>query len=181
MAALTSGERVQQIVGELNRRAQQRLDNVNKRLEAVDTNKKHLLLTVATTVEVAGTAFAFGYIRAYYGEKSWLKLPIEAWAAIICHGIGLYFDLTAKGGNQAELRRIVGMQFHNVGNGALAALLTTLGAEMGANALSSKQQAPQQLAASGALTGAPTPPQFGPGRMQMPLSQQELDTMAANI
>lgn len=179
MPAMTENGRVALLMQEVTARANARLESVKKKVELADANKKHLVLTVAAVAEVAGTAYAFGFIRAYYGEKTFLKLPIEAWAAILCHGIGLYFDLTAKGGNEGEMRRIVGMQFHNIGNGALAAFMTTLGAEMGANTLQNKQQSAQP-AASGALTGAPIPHQLGPGRM-IPLSTEELDTMAANI
>lgn len=153
------------------------MDTIKRGVEVVKANKKQLLLSVAAAAEVAGIAYGLGFFRAYYGEKTLLKLPLEAWVAILSHGVGFALDLTAKGGPEGETRRIVAAQFHNIANGALAALMVTMGAEHGAEKLSGKQQQP---AAGGAFTGAPAPRQLGPG-LNIPMSRQELDTMAANI
>lgn len=178
MAAQTQPDKIQQLLNEAYEKGKAKVAVVNRKLAEADANRKHLILTAAATVEIAGTAYAFGYVRAYYGEKRFLNLPAEAWAAILFHGVGLYFDLTAKSGAEGELARIVGAQFHNVANGALAAYAHTLGAEMGAKKLQEKQGQPQP-ASAGLLTGAPM--HQLPEGTRMPLSAHDLNTVAANI
>lgn len=168
-------------MAEMRARTAAKIASVNKKVAEADANKKHLVLTAAATLEIAGTAFTFGYIRAYYGEKRFLRLPVEAWAAILCHGLGLYFDLSAKSGPDGELSRIIGGQFHNVANGALAAYAHTLGAETGAKMLAEKQGGGQpQPVSAGLMTGAEFPRQL-PQQTRMPISVDELNTVAAAI
>lgn len=169
---------------EMKAKANARVAAANRKLAEADANTKHLVLTVAAVVEVGGTCYAFGYARAYYGEKKLLRLPIEAWVGLGFHALGLYFDLTAKSGDQGEINRIVGEQLHNVGNGAVGAYAHTLGAEHGAKALEQKQGTQTQPATAGMLpyagayTGAPMLPQPQPQRH---LTDAVLDTIAANI
>ena len=180
MAAQTEQGRVSKLLAEAKEKMKAQVHRLQKKVEEADENTKHVVLVAFAAVEIGGVAFAFGWVRGYYGEKKVLGLPIEGWTAIGCHAVGLWFDFSAKTGKEGEWNRIIGMQFHNVGNGALAAWTHTMGAETGARMKEAKQQA--QPATAGILTGAAQHAQLPGGtRYDDPMTQAELGAMAANL
>ena len=118
---------------------------------------KEIGLAVAAMLEINAMAFAFGFVRGYYGEKKLLNLPVEVWAGTFLHALGFYFQITATRGPAGEMTRIMGDQFHNLGNGPLALYFGILGGEMGADYKAAKDGAAPKVAGMlgpGTETGA---------------------------
>jgi len=161
-ASMTEGA-AQRFYRETKEKFEAQAKRLKAKAVAADATTKQVVLEVLASLEVGGTAFAFGFVRGYYGEKKLLSVPLELWATLALHGVGLVLDFKAPAGNAGDWDRMVARQLHNLGNGALAAYSTTLGASMGAEMKSKAQQAPNQFqgaATSGVMAGA----EFAPGR-----------------
>ena len=152
MAAQMGQGAHQKFLADAKAKAKAAAERLARKIEQADENTKHLGLEVLAAAEIGGMAFAFGWVRGYYGEKKLLGLPIEGWVTIACHGVGLYLDFTAGAGKAGEWNRLMARQFHNLGNGALAAWTHTMGAQMGAEMKEKKQAAP--VVAGGLPAGA---------------------------
>lgn len=95
-------------------------DALRKKFAEVKTagakSAKHLV----RTGEIAGSAFACGVIQGRTGGIEILGLPFELWAGIACTAV----SVTGLAGTASE-------HVGAVGDGALAAYLTTLGRGVG--------------------------------------------------
>jgi hypothetical protein len=81
-------------------------------------------------LEVSAASFGFGYARGRYattgGEFAIMGVPPDLLAGVVLHGLGFLGAFGAKYDEHA----------HNLGNGALAAFLTTKGVQFGVEARS---------------------------------------------
>jgi hypothetical protein len=116
-------------------------------------------------LEVSAASFGFGYARGRYattgGEFAIMGVPPDLLAGVVLHGLGFLGAFGAKYDEHA----------HNLGNGALAAFLTTKGVQFGVEARST-----DPTSKYGPLTkpvvGADNFPAIGAGGMRM--SDQDL-------
>jgi hypothetical protein len=175
MAAQMTSEKAKEFMAAAKAKAAASIASVKRKLETYDETSKAAFMEVLAAAEVGGIAFMFGYIRGFYGEKKYLGIPVEGWVALACHGIGLYLNFTAKPEKAGEFDRMIARQFHNVGNGALAAWGHTMGAAMGAEAKEAKgAAAPATAGYPAQLTTGAYPPPREMGMGNHPMTQEEL-------
>jgi hypothetical protein len=85
-------------------------------------------------VEVGGTAFLFAYLNARYAKAGNPDIQVMGMSVDLITGVGLH-------GLGFLTRSKYREHLHNVGDGALAAYLTRLGAEMGGQSRLNAQNA----------------------------------------
>ena len=128
-------------VGEFVAGVEKKYQAAKERLHAAAEPMKWVAMRLVATVEVTAMAFGFGWMRAYYGEKSFLGLPVDAWTGIGLNVLGGAIALSSKSGKKGVAGRLIGENACNLGNGALACWSATAGAGLGAEAKSKKDQA----------------------------------------
>jgi hypothetical protein len=107
------------MLAEVKRRA----ESLVAKAKAVREKGEGILDQGIRSVEIGGTAFAFGYLQGRYGKDGGVTIgpvPIELAVAIAGHGAGF---LRLGGKHSYHL--------HNVADGALATYASTLGRGIG--------------------------------------------------
>lgn len=107
-------------------RMKEYVERARDKMASLREKTEGIIDTGIAAAEVSGTAFAFGYANARWGENGELKvggLPVDLGAAVALHGIAFMGGL----GKHAE-------HGHNVGTGALASYTYRLGTQLGAEA-----------------------------------------------
>lgn len=157
---------------------QHKAELAKQRLVAAAEPMKWVGLRVVAIVEITAMAFGFGYFRAYYGEKKFLGLPIDAWAGIGLNVVGGAIALSSKSGKKGAVGRMIGEQVCNLGNGALAIWSGSMGAGYGAEAKAAKDQGGGAQAPSPVVAGMPSAfggTGWGPPALAMPPGYRSLE------
>ncbi|MDI3285160.1 hypothetical protein [Polyangium sp. 15x6] len=190
MAAQIDKGRMERFYESVKAKTKDQVNRLKNRIAAADATSKQVGLEVLAALEIAGVAYTFGFIRGYYGEKKLLKVPVELWATVAFHGVGLYLDFKASPTKEGDFDRILARQLHNLGNGAAAAYAHTLGASMGAEMRQEKSQSQSQQLVSQPVAAGMLPSVGGPalpaGRahepyINEPVTQAELMGMAGQV
>lgn len=102
-------------------KAQDRISSLQKRFTNVKKQAEHTVEKVLRTAETGGMAFGLGVANGRYGSTEVMGMPVE-----LLLGAGLnvagYLGLAGKHSDH----------LNNLGDGALAAYLTVLGVQVGA-------------------------------------------------
>jgi hypothetical protein len=98
-----------------------KLRSIQQKAVAARETTEKLTGEALSLVETVGSAFACGYVAGRTDGVAVLGVPFEAWVGVVGHGAAAFGAF----GRYAE-------HAHSVSNGALAALATRYGVEMGA-------------------------------------------------
>lgn len=105
-----------------------RVNHLLDKVKSLQASKKNAIqhakrgvVMVADSAVIGVGAFGFGVAQGRFGEKKVLGIPVELVGAAAFHGAAL-MDVGGK-----EMTR----QFHNLGNGALAAFVSAVGRGVG--------------------------------------------------
>jgi hypothetical protein len=118
--------------------------------------------TAVSVLEVSAASFGFGYARGRYattgGEFAVMGVPPDLLAGVVLHGLGFLGAFGPKYDSHA----------HQLGNGALAAFLTTKGVQFGVEARSKDPTSKYgPLLPGKTVVGADGYPAIGAGAMRM--------------
>jgi hypothetical protein len=113
---------------------EQKYTNAKKSVQRAREEARDTVMAVVRSVEVGGTAFSFGIINGRWGRPELLGIPVDLGGSLALHGLGFIMDKEIAG------------HLHNLGDGAMASYLTSLGTGIGAKMLQESTQAQQQLA-----------------------------------
>lgn len=148
-------ERIKQAL-EMKDRFKAQVDNLRER-------SQEAIGQVVQTLEVGIVSFGFGFARGRWGGVDVVGVPADLGAGILAH-LGGYMGF---GGKNAE-------HLHNLGDGALASYLNTLGAGIGVD-MANKAGQPAKTGYE--QTGGP--PQLGPGGEWQTFPTQNAAAMAS--
>lgn len=97
-----------------------RYDGMQKRIQNVKKEAQEKVMVVVQTAEVSTAAFAFGLVNGRYNRPEVVGVPCDALAGMLFHAAGFLVDTEA------------GSHMHNLGDGALASYVASLGTGVGA-------------------------------------------------
>ena len=124
-------------------KAHERAGSLQKRLQSVKKQAEHTVEKVLRTAETGGMAFGFGLMNGRYGSTEVMGMPVELLTGAALNIAG-YLGLAGKHSDH----------LNNLGDGALAAYLTILGAQTGANMKAKALAAPATTTKGAELTPA---------------------------
>ena len=96
-----------------------RYQGMQKRVQTIKADAEEKVMVVVQTAEVSTAAFAFGLVNGRWNRPEVVGVPVDALAGMGFHVLGFFID---KGGEH----------MHNLGDGALASYLASLGMGVGA-------------------------------------------------
>lgn len=110
--------------------------SARKAVQKVRAEAQETVMSVVRSVEVGGTAFSFGIVNGRWGRPELLGVPVDLGGSMVLHSLGFLLDKELAG------------HLHNLGDGAMASYLTSLGTGIGAKMLqeSTAQRAAPQIA-----------------------------------
>ena len=104
------------------RKALQQNETLRRRLSSLKQKGDEMATTIIRTAEVGMGAFVMGGIQGRFGDVSVGPVPVSLGAGLILHAAGL----AGVGGRNSQ-------HLSAIGDGCLAAYLTTIGTGVGAN------------------------------------------------
>lgn len=107
---------------------QGKYEGMKKRVQNTKAAMEETVMTVVQSAEVSGAAFSLGVINGYWSRPEFLGVPVDALSALLLHGAGFAFDDGSR-------------HFHNLGDGALATYLSSVGTGIGIKMLQERQAA----------------------------------------
>lgn len=133
-----------------------------KTVAAIREKAAETMSTAVGALEVSAASFGFGYARGRYattdGQFAIMGVPPDLLAGVVLHGLGFLGAFGPKYDEHA----------HNLGNGALAAFLTTKGVGFGVQARSTDPASKYgPLQPGKVVVGADGYPAMGAGSMRM--------------
>jgi hypothetical protein len=105
--------------------------NAKNAIKRAREDANETVMTVVRSAEVSGMAFALGVINGRWGRPELLGIPVDLGLGLAGHTLGFVLDDEA------------GTHLHNLGDGALASYLTSLGVGIGTK-MAQEAGAPQQ-------------------------------------
>ena len=144
----------------------QKVDKLAQRAKGLAVKGEEAMGHMVQSMEVGMSALGFGWAEGRYGSIEVLGIPANLGASVALHGLG-YFGMAGKHSEH----------LHNLGDGALASYLHTMGVGIGARSRSAARPGANAgvmnvLPAGGATSGAEV-------HQAQPLSDEELATLAA--
>ena len=112
---------------------EKKLSTARNKITNIKKEAQDAAMTVVAAAEVGGVAFALGVVNGRYGSPEVMGIPADLGVGIAAHILGFMVD---EGGEH----------LHNMGNGALASYLSSLGTGIGQKMLS-ESRAPSLPAA----------------------------------
>lgn len=144
-----------------------KVDKLAQRAKGLAVKGEEAMGHMVQSMEVGMSALGFGWAEGRYGSIELLGIPANLGASVVLHGLG-YFGMAGKHSEH----------LHNLGDGALASYLHTMGVGIGAR---SRQPAARP---GGATSGANVLPRESASsssevHQAQPLSDNELAALAA--
>ena len=100
---------------------QSKYESAKKRVNTIKESAHDAIMTVVQTAEIGSTAFALGIVNGYWSQPEVIGIPVTAGLAALLHTAGFLLD--EKSGAE---------HVHNLGDGAFASYMVTLGVGVGA-------------------------------------------------
>ena len=97
-----------------------RYQGMQKRVQNIKAEAEEKVMIVVQTAEIGTSAFAFGLVNGRWNRPEFLGVPVDAFAGLALHAAGFMVDSNA------------GSHMHNLGDGALASYVASLGMGVGA-------------------------------------------------
>ena len=145
----------------------QKVDKLAQRAKGLAVKGEEAMGHMVQSMEVGVSALGFGWAEGRYGSIELLGIPANLGASVVMHGLG-YFGMAGKHSEH----------LHNLGDGALASYLHTMGVGIGARSrpLAARQGVnagvTNVLPSGGATSGAEV-------HQAQPLNDEELAALAA--
>lgn len=144
----------------------QKVDKLAARAKGLAVKGEEAMGHMVQSMEVGVAALGFGWAEGRYGSIELLGIPANLGASVVMHGLG-YFGMAGKHSEH----------LHNLGDGALASYLHTMGVGIGARSRPAARGANAGAmnvlpSASGATSGAEV-------HQAQPLNDEELAALAA--
>ena len=145
----------------------EKVDKLAQRAKGLAVKGEEAMGHMVQSMEVGMSALGFGWAEGRYGSIELLGIPANLGASVVLHGLG-YFGMAGKHSEH----------LHNLGDGALASYLHTMGVGIGAR---SRQPARPGGATSGAPNVLPRESASSSSEIHQaqPLSDNELAALAA--
>lgn len=143
-----------------------KVDKLAQRAKGLAVKGEEAMGHMVQSMEVGMSALGFGWAEGRYGSIELLGIPANLGASVVLHGLG-YFGMAGKHSEH----------LHNLGDGALASYLHTMGVGIGARSR-------QPARPGGATSGANVLPRESASsssevHQAQPLSDNELAALAA--
>lgn len=127
----------------------QKADRAMAKVRGMRDKAESMTMQLVQTMEVGGTAFGFGILQGRTGGVEVIGVPVDLGAAFLLH-LGGYVGAAGEASSH----------LHNIGDGAAASYLNTLGVGIGARMRSEAERAGGGTAAAtpGATPASTTAP-----------------------